>query len=211
MNKLGLYNIRGLMRIFFATFFLLFINAFFAQKTILLTNETEEMNVGNYCVFYQDSTNQPGVSNAVKAWKANNFIHFDTKIKSFGVTDATIWCLFSIQNTTSSAFYLELEKTRLDSIEIYLMKEDSSFIRTYLGGNKFPLQNKPVRVNNFIYPMKDIAQKTTVYLLKFKGKYIMEFPLKIYSDRKLIEKKHILDIYDGIYIGLIILIIAYNL
>lgn len=182
-----------------------------AQRTIVLTNQTEEVYVGDYCGFFLDSANNAGTEIAIHAWKNDKFNFFNTQIKSFGVTKATVWCVFSVKNTTSETFYLELEKTRLDSIEIFVMQEDSSFARTYLGGNKFPLQNKPIRVNNFIYPMKGLSQKTSIYLLKFKGKYIMEFPLKIYSDSKIIEKKHVLDIYDGIYLGLIILIIAYNL
>ncbi len=183
---------------------------FNAQKKLVLTNETDEISLGHYCAFYIDSTKSADASGVYSEWTKGKFQYYDTYAKTFGVTENTIWCLFFVSGSPELKFYLELEKTRLDSIELFSLQADNTFKKIYTGGNKFPFQSRVISVNNFILPLTLSGQEQR-YLLKMKGKYIMEFPLKIYSDKKLIETKHIYDLFDGIYIGLFILIIFYNL
>lgn len=183
----------------------------YPQKKVILADETEEVELGKYCGFYLDSSKTSGLQNATAAWKKGKFTFYDTYAKSFSTTKSTVWCVFSILNNSNSDFYLELEKTRLDTIEIFSMQSDSSFKQEYLGGNKFPFSNRLFQVNNFIYPLKNYRNSSRVYLIRMKGNYIMEFPFKIYSENKLVESKHVHDLFDGIYIGLIVLIIFFNL
>lgn len=181
------------------------------QKTLILSEETKRADVGYYCGYYLDSLNLPGSTAAVNALKNGNFKYYHTYAKSFGTTPSTIWCYFSVLINSESDFYLELEKTRLDTIEIFQMLPDSSFKSIYLGGNKFPFATRKFKVNNFIYPLKHEDGRIQSYLIRMRGNYIMEFPFKIYSESHLVESKHIYDLFDGIYIGLIILIIFFNL
>lgn len=199
----------------FKKLFLLLANLFclhvYSQKTLILTEQTNRADLGYYCGFFLDSTNSMSTKEVQKALLNNKFKFYNTYAKSFGTTASTVWCYFSLLNKTESDFYLELEKTRLDTIEIFHMEFDSSFVSEYTGGNKYPFSTRKFQVNNFIYPLKHKSFTTQFYLLRMRGNYIMEFPLKIYSESKLVESKHLYDIFDGIYIGLILLIIFFNL
>lgn len=206
---MSINNIKFLRAISFAVLFFIS-SGFSAQKKLVLTSETKEITLGNYCSFYTDSTTKATASEVYEKWNKGKFQFYNTYAKSFGVTKNTIWCLFSVSGDPQLKFYLELEKTRLDSIEVFALQNDGTLKRIYSGGNKFPFQRRIVKVNNFIFPLSLSGSEQT-YLLKMRGKYIMEFPLKIYSDEKLIETKHVYDLLDGIYIGLFILIIFYNL
>lgn len=182
---------------------------------IILQESMKKYPVGTRLEYLVDTNkkfNVKTISNA-ELLKKNN-LQWKTSNKQslgFGYTSSVYWVRFSVKNPNNKKidFSLEVDYPLIDSIELYVPKQDKGFeIRK--TGDHVPFRQRDLHYRNFVFQLSEMPQSLHTYYIRFETAGSMDIPLWIWSPSVL--SKSILNeqLMLGIYYGIIILIILYS-
>lgn len=132
-------------------------------------------------------------------WKKDNF--------HFGTNQNPIWLYALIYNNSSRELILELGYPIIDSIEFYLMRNDV-VVKEYFTGSSYPFDHREIIGNHFKYI---IPPGQYQIFIKVRSFYNVQFPVSLHTWDSLNQRNIRESIYQGIYIGFVLLIVLYNL
>lgn len=132
------------------------------------------------------------------------------KVPSMGITNATIWVKFNILNTTDEhTLLLMVEQPAIDRLSLYT-KENGVWKKTSLG--EYKRYSKRIIDNpNYLFPLEIPKDSSALYYLSIQSKDQMLIPLLLGTERAILKEDINRNLYFGMYIGVILIMILYNL
>ncbi len=200
------------MKIMRLTFFLivsiLFSVTCYSEPTIFFSDATKVSYIGNYVSILEDKTNHLTLNDVI----ANkNFKQSNTNVPNLGVTDATFWVKFNITNQSNEkAILLELSQPNVEIIELYCIKPDGS-VTIEKSGINFPYSTRKYDNQNYWFDLDIIKGQTNIYYLKLKSSDQLMLPLSVGNQKTLYELATRKDMLFGVFFGLMIVMLLYNL
>lgn len=194
---------------FFFTLFLftgLFTDVFAVQiiHVNLSDNKIFEKPVSKFFHYFIDTGSVISIENVsqhvdkFKPWTKEN-IHF-------GTNPNPIWLYADINNLTNEDIILELGYPIIDSIDFYLVR-NGQVVKTFSTGSSYPFMQREVLGNYFKFIIPPGQFK--IYL-RVRSLYNVQFPATMYSWKSLNYHNSVESVLQGIYIGLVLLIVLYN-
>lgn len=160
-----------------------------------------------HVAFFTDETHQLSLDSAVKhAYEIS-----DQKILNLGVSDHTYWVKFNLVNLgTHNDLQLEVPYPILDEITMYQFS-GKVLLDSFAGGERYPFSYRANKSKNFIFPLNlKTGDSVTCYLRIRSGEQII-LPIRIETPEILYNRHLKDDLFNGIYFGIIIVMILYNL
>jgi len=189
---------------------ILFLNSEIVFSQVFLSETDKILNIGKQIYVYEDKTAQATIAEIV-AKSDIIFVKNHKEVPNFGLTNSAIWCKITLENrTTTTDWLLEVGNPVLDSVVLYFPTDSVNYEAIALSYyKKFHL--RPVKTPNFVFPLNLKPQTTTTVYLKIETKKALNFPLIIMPEQQFVAYNHKHDLVFGLYYGLIIVMMIYNL
>jgi signal transduction histidine kinase/CheY-like chemotaxis protein len=203
-----------LARLLFLSFFLSS-NVFSAStnELTLTSNEDFRIPLGVYVSTYEDTSSALSIDEAIKLIANDEFKDHESNSLQFGFTKSSMWLTATITNKTESPISsnLEVNYPPLAVIDIYLVNQDGS-IQTYFElGSSVPYKSRPMSSRNHVAPLELAANSHYQLLVRVKSGGSVSAPMYLSTSRALLEHEHFYHIAIGMFYGLALGLIIYNL
>ena len=190
-------------------FFLRTATGLFAQSIVPLSDTVNWYAFGHHTAYFRD----PGslrVEQILQPEFQSKFKQYEQEVPNFGSTSDAVWFRFTVSNHTDKDFYLHIGSAFIDSIALYTIR-DNKVAAVQLTGDDYVFKQRAVAVNTFLFPLNVAKNGQGEYLLRIKTMQPFFFPLRVGTLQAFMEDTHILDLIQGIYTGVMMLIFFYNL
>lgn len=133
---------------------------------------------------------------------------------NFGFTKSVYWVKIDLNNLHPShnrKWWMKIDYPLLETIDLYLIGSSGEILKYQRMGTSQPYESREVISHHFIseLPLKDITDSTL--LLRVKTQSSMQLPIAILSSEDLFSEIEQNNFFVGIYYGLFIIILLYNI
>jgi serine phosphatase RsbU (regulator of sigma subunit) len=194
-------------------FFLYIPSSSSAQNILTINNEAKKYTLGPYMEILEDRQKKLTIKDIQSGNFDNLFKKSDQAVPSFGITESAFWCKFRLSNESDimTSWLLVLEYPLMDSIEIYLPRGNTGEYSLVKTGYSFPFSSRVVKHRNFIFPLGPLSQDPCTYYMRVENSDRLEMPLTLWQERSFWAHDHVEQYVLGIYYGIIIVMVLYNL
>lgn len=146
-----------------------------------------------------------------EAMKSSHFRRSTEEFPNLGTTPYSYWVRFSLQNLTNGKTAgIQLTQAMTDYLDFYELNGDT-VRRVNFTGHKRPFNNRYLKNQTFIYQIPFAAGDVrTVYIKVKSGKQLI-IPVYLGTIEQVLENSLVIDMLFGVYVGIIMVMILYNL
>lgn len=195
---------------YFYGFVLLLISsvAFGFEKTTIDKN-LESLLIGKKAYILEDPTNALGID-SVKT--SANFSLLNADIATLSNANTTYWLKFTIANMDNTEKnFVEFAQPFLDEISFYYPDNDGNY-RAINNGLKYPFKTRTYeQSNNFLYDLDVKPGREKTYYARVRVKQQLVLPVKVLPAQEFYSDAMNLNIWFGIYCGIILVMFLYNI
>jgi signal transduction histidine kinase len=137
-----------------------------------------------------------------KSWSTQR-----NNLLNFGMITYPIWCKIEIENKRENR-YLKLSNPLIDEVDFFLVDTTNTVVIQKKSGAAFPFNIRDIHVFNHIFKIP--KGKYTCYI-RFKSNFHLQVLIEENGIESLLEKQHDMDIGLALYLGLMIVMVIYNL
>jgi signal transduction histidine kinase/CheY-like chemotaxis protein len=181
-------------------------------RTLVITPDQGEYSLGKHLDILEDAKKQLTIEDIVSLQHQKDFIPSTEETPGFGFTSAAIWARFTLANNQSKTidYFLEVKYPLLDHIDLYTPTESGEFTITK-AGDYSPFQARTINFRNIIFPIQlEPGQQKTFYL-RCETTSSLNLPLSLHSPSCLVEKISKEQSLLGLYYGILLVMMIYNL
>jgi signal transduction histidine kinase len=172
--------------------------------------QDHERYIWPMCHFYEDKNANLTIDEILAATGSIDFQPAKNVSSTFGFTESAIWIKFKAK-AEHGPVYLLIERVSLWKAELYTTDSMRVIKTDHLGAN-IPFHQKPIRSDYCVVSL-DLppggAEKT--FYLRLQTNTSMFIPIYLCSASALSDKLSSVNLFNGLYVGIICLIILYNL
>lgn len=164
--------------------------------------------VGEFLSFYIDSTNKKSL---VDVLNVDEFKKSYTKVPNFGTNPSTFWVKFSITNQTlSNKILLALEFPELNEVTFYYPTKGGEY-KSIESGQQVKIKDRLYSHQDYIFDLDLLPNQSKTYYLRIRTDEDVILPVKVGNEKKLLELLDVQDFIFGVYYGILLIMIFYNL
>jgi len=208
--------------IFFFPFYL-FLNETLRGETskglhnpLVLQDIYDSYSPGLHMEFLEDAKRTISIEEILKDKnrysKKLTWVHSKKEILSFGFTNSAYWLRISIRDISKEKKLWSLVFTYpiLDKIELYSPSGKSGYNKR-VGGDSFPFKEREVLYRSNIFRLNELSKDVKTYYIRVTSSSSLNLTMELLSSTALEEKISDEQFFLGIYYGLVIVMILYNL
>jgi|JI10StandDraft_1071094.scaffolds.fasta_scaffold109133_1 class 3 adenylate cyclase len=197
------------------TLILLFVaNSLLSSEPLLLTKETKEMPLGLYLEILEDKEGTLTIDDIQKPEMESRWEKSKVEVPNFGFSNSTYWLRVELKNSSADlkSWFIEIAFPPIDYIDFYLMEENDKYSLTQTGDRR-PFSTRQYDNKNYLFDVPIEAGKSKfVYLKTWSYDGLHEsIPLVLFDKESYIKKSSIADTFTGVFIGIIGVMLFYNL
>ncbi len=184
-----------------------------ALETVVLTDDQGEYKLGRYVEVFEDKNREFTIEDVSSEEFDDRFVLNKTDILNYGHSTSVFWVRLKLKNMAISEddWLLEIDFPLLKKITMYLLHPNGLYTEQHSGvsvneNNRLIKHRKPIFP---LYLKKD--QEYTLFLEVFPGISDMLLPISIMNKDILFIKYDTETLLHGLYFGIIIVMIIYNL
>lgn len=185
--------------------FLLFTTSLFAD--IVLEGKNQDIELSRV-LFFEDETG----SFSLKEIQKKEFRQNEDKVASFGFTHSVYWFKIAVEPGKDAGLYkwwLHISYPILDKLDLYICDEKGALLDVKKSGKDRPFEMRELKDHHFSFQL-DSTKKQTLYL-RVDTQSSMQVPLSIQTSESIMYHTQHFLLLSGVYYGLFILILFYNL
>ncbi|MCX2480329.1 ATP-binding protein [Pedobacter sp. MC2016-15] len=164
--------------------------------------------IGNQIEILTDSSSKLTLKDAMAS---TAFKKSDSEFPNLGITPYSYWIKFSIRNSYSHEnLGLQLLQPMIDKINYYQV-DNGRIVRSNSSGQTLPFDSRLIKHQSYIYPVVLTKNQTDTFYLHVRSGKQLVLPIYLGSIEQVIENTLTKDITFGIYTGIILVMLLYNL
>ena len=202
-----LLNIRKSLKVLLIIFFLPSFFQLQAKDAIVFSNPLEILSADTSIFVYEDKTNNLSFDEVIsKPFKSTG-----QSVPNLGISQSTFWIRLSIYNNTNDEnLILKLGAPMIDKIEFFYPNHINEYQSVITGENE-PFNTRKYQDPNFLFDLSIPYKTQKKYYLKVSSAEDIVLPITIGTKDVTFEQIKIVDLISGIYIGIMLVMILYNL
>lgn len=183
-----------------------------AAENIILSDTFQRAEAGTFLEIYEDSSNKLTVSDILTDRYADKFVRSAEANPNFGFTDTSYWVRFTLKNRSAAdlKLFLEAAYPHLNRIELF-RKINGRAETVGNEGDIYPFHKRSFNYRNFIFSLNIRGSETDTYYMRFSGECSKQISLTLWAPQKFSEMVIEENFALGIYYGIIIVMMLYNL
>ncbi len=202
------------MKKFAASFFLILsflscVKTSIAQPTLVLSDSKKFYTHENSFLFIEDKDSRFSSKDFGNSEFQNSFKPAEQKNFNFGLTASAIWYKFTLENVTGDKWLLQAANPTVQEVTLYVLRSTGSVDSVSLS-LLHKMSERQWKNNNFLFtlPFPDSVKQT--YILRITANHAMSIPPLIATEESFFVRNHYHDIWQGAYIGFILVMVLYN-
>lgn len=182
-----------------------------AFERIQVVKTTEHHPLGPHLMYLEDREGKYSIEEiqkpASRQWQKNQ-----TKVPAFGFTSSVYWFAIELENPNASTIkrLLALSYPLLDSVDVYLDR-DGKVVERFHTGDLEPFAQRNVEHRHFLFPIHLLEGDRVTLYMRVKTTSAMQVPLDLWSERGFWQDDHGTSIAQGLYFGIMLAMLLYNL
>jgi len=142
----------------------------------------------------------------------NEFIPLEKSNQAQDLHNSVFWIKFHVQNFNTNSPYLELENSRMETIEYYLVDNSGTLVHENIVDKNELTKERSFETSDLLLNMHlDKGAKFTCYLRIKPSSSLGKIPIRIASLENYYRNMHSQNLWQGIYFGLIAFLLIYNI
>ena len=203
------------MILFSALFLLSVLNApapAFAADPLVVTEKKNIYSLGRHLDILEDRTGKLGISDIRQPETETLFQPSTVDKPGFGFTSSAYWARMTITSklVAPATYYFELKYPMLDHVEFYIPDENGR-LKKFVSGDTHPFSSRPLNYTYFVFPVTLQPNQSLTCYMRCVTTGSMNFPLVLLSPVALAENTSLEYMMLGIYYGIVLVMILYNL
>jgi len=182
------------------------------SKEIIIDKNYKSKKIGQYLQILEDKKGKLTINDILSDSINRKFINCKEKVPYYNFTKSAYWIKIivtsKINHPTNIIF--ELAYPLMDSINFYY-KNNKNRYQSLRTGYNYPFKSRPILKNNFLFKSTLNTGKQKIFYFRFKNRDRMEIPLSLWNQDKYYEKNNNVQYIMGIFLGILIFAIFYNL
>lgn len=195
--------------LYILTFLLItFENKLSADTLIVFSDVKKVITIGKALQILEDKNDKLTIDkvSASKDFQTNN-----QTTPNFGVTSSSFWLKFYVKNISeSNTLLLELSHPLIDELTLYSIKPNDQY-EIQKTGELYSYSQRIHKYQNYLLDLKIPKNTTALYILKIKSGKQIQLPLRLGTSESLYNSNITNELIFGIYFGIIIITVLYNL
>ena len=171
--------------------------------------EKEKQNIKLLGVpFYEDKTGELSLEEVQQREFSSNA----GKTASFGFTSSVYWFKIHVmakEDADLHKWWLHVAYSLLDKLDLYVCDKNDNLIELKKSGKMRPYKERELKTQDFIFKIDSLPEQNLY--LRVETQSSMQVPMQIQTSENLIGDGRYLPVLSGIYYGLFVLILLYNI
>lgn len=190
-------------------FLVLKISFLFGKNYIEINSNTIFIKPGNGVFILEDSTRKLTIEEVIRS---NDFFIKKEEVLNLGVSSSCFWIKLNIKKNliSNNTFLLQISNPSIDDVTFYSIQK-RRINKVVNLGTKNNFYNRLYTFPNFIFPLSLEPNLINTYYLKIQSGKQITVPILIGQEKPLIDNNITKELVFGIYFGIIIVMILYNL
>lgn len=195
--------------LFLAAFLLVLVANAQVEPVISITKKQETIDIVPQISILKDTSGKLLINEVASKPLENKFILNTGNISNFGSSLLPIWCRFSIKNYTDESLVLEIDNSQIEWLDLFNLN-NNDYTHKSISAYR-PFSQKEVLLNKCFFLLDIPKDSTLTYYLRLQTQNGLQFPLILLTEASLAENEQTNGILFGIYIGIMVIMILYNL
>lgn len=172
-------------------------------------NSSEPLLINKGISYFLDDSD----SLSVEAISDSHFVSLSEEIPNLGITESTAWLKFSLINKSASGELLvSIDQPSLDFVALYMVGSDGVVSHIGTSGEMFPFSRRLYNHNpNYVFPIMLGEGEVADIILEVRSVDQLQLPIYIGTDKSILDLFAFNRLLFGIYLGVIGIMIIYNL
>jgi len=188
--------------------FILISNITYGQSPVVYIKPDSIITIGDKVQILEDKNNKLTIKEVLSS---DDFTNSSQIVPNFQISNSTFWIKFKISNKTYlKNLLIELPYSTIDSVFFISQYSKDKYVIEKTG-EFVPYYSRKYHHQNYIFNLSLPPSETKTYLLKVRASEQMQLPLFLGSEKSIIEKLDNSDLYFGVYSGIILAMLFYNL
>jgi signal transduction histidine kinase len=162
---------------------------------------------------YSDYLEDPRGTLTLEEVKERDFSHKEVTDYNFGFTESVYWFKVTIVPSAYSSYqewWLRIYYPLLDEIKVYGVDEVGELLFVKRSGDLDPYAEREVKHSSFLFFVPFDSREVTLYV-RVKTESSMQVPMVLQHSVSVIEEDQLSALLMGLYYGIFIIIVLYNL
>lgn len=197
------------MKNYFLVLFVLFHTAVLAQGEIIIKDDFTKKVLGKELEIYRDKSG----SETIESVTAVPFEKIKITRPNLGFIKGAAWVRTKVVNQSSlKMLYVIINQPLIDTLEIFVLNESDSVLSHYLVGEAFSKKSQPHNIDrNFIIPFFPQPHSELSIYMRISTIEQISLPVYISTDEATWRMARDSNLLFGVYFGVILVMILYNL
>ena len=182
--------------------------ALFAQQTISINSQLDKSYIGNSVYVFKDAS----ANLSFKQIKENPSLFKPSalKVPNLGISHDTNWIKFELFNDSDlDEVVLTLSNPIIDQVSLYIVRTNRT--DSVYTNNFTPIKNRSFDHQFYLFNIPLKSKESVLCYLKLNSNQQILAPLTINSPQKTLSEVSNADTQTGIYLGIMIVMLLYNL
>lgn len=177
------------------------------SKTFIVANTKFNQQLSKTVYSFVDESRKMAFEDVVNS---NQFKKEEKQVPNFGTISGNVWLRFTIYNPTNATnFSLEVENALLDEVTLYDLSDADHKQQTV--SKRTPFYERNVSIPNPLFKVFIPTGEKKTYYMKVQSNTQILVPIKLGTNTNVINYDYKKDALRGIYFGIIIALILYNI
>ena len=184
-----------------------------AAQTVIINPRDTRLPLGDRCETLEDKTGKLTLDRVITDEYSTRFRPSSRVVPNYGFTKSAYWVRCSLKNNSAkiTSRMLEVAFPLLDRVEFYLLDKDKGLLAYESAGRDYPFSKREVNHRNFVFQVSIPPGDVVCCYIRILTDDGMIFPINTWADFAFIKKVQLENLFFGIYYGIILVMIFYNL
>lgn len=179
---------------------------------LFLDRTVESVCLGPYADVYEDKAGALSLTDMLSQSNSGIWTKAKENTLNFGFTSSVYFIKVTLVNKENEKLenLLEIAYPLLDHIKVDFIRNGEQ-AEGYLLGDSYPFSARLIEHRNFIVPVHMSPSEKVEILFRIKTKSSMQIPLRLSNEKTFIRQNQLKNLCYGMYYGIMIAMILYNL
>ncbi len=180
----------------------------YSAHPIIINDNLKSVPIGKHLEILEDVNSAYTLAEVVNR---TDFFASEMEVPNLQISKSTFWVRFTVENQSSTEnFLLNFAYPMIDEVVFFHPTSENRFIKE-LAGENVSFSNRKYYHQNFIFDLNILKNESSTFYMRIKSGEQIMLPITLGTNKSILQTNATLDLYNGIYFGIVLVMLIYNL
>lgn len=185
-----------------------------SQAQAIVLDPNADMMPLRQGLFHLEETSSPlSIDRAYALFLQDQWRELPAGTNNLGITHKAHWFLGRIENRSGQErdLIFELNYALLDQVNFYILDRDGRLVDEKVAGDRLKLTDRTIRIKNPSFPLRLAAHEASIFVIRIETLGTLTLTPRLWQTGAFIERISQEQYVFGLYYGMVLMMIIYNL